>query len=161
MTTTLTYTNKRGKEVELRLTAHARQRFIQRWHRINPDQPLDNSAVDREITSLFSRACRVTNLSYIERRRMNRYGKDTLLYRIDEFTFVIQASAVLTIEISDNDYRHYNRQRRPNPPPAVSPTPQPPSPTEKESAGWNSLSIHEYMSAESEFQRNDGRTRDL
>ena len=116
MTATLKYTNKRGKEVELRLTVHARQRFIQRWHRINPDQPLDEAAVDREIASLFARACRVTNLSAIERQRLDRHGKDTLLYRIDEFTFVIQAAAVLTIEISDRDYRRYNRQPRPVPP---------------------------------------------
>ncbi len=108
MTVALKYTNKRGKEVALFLTPHARQRFVQRWRCVNPDLPLDHDGADREIAELFARASRVTNLSYKERKRMDQHGQDTLLFRIDEFTFVVQAATVVTIEISDRDLRHWN-----------------------------------------------------
>jgi hypothetical protein len=114
----ISYLNKRGKRVVLQLTAHARRRMLQRWPRVHPTRPITFDTVDTRIAELFASARRVTKLSHIEKTRSKRHGKDTLLFRIDEFTFVVQDASIITVEISAKEKRYLNkRPDLPAPPP--------------------------------------------
>lgn len=117
MSVEISYVNKRGKRVPLQITVHARRRMLQRWPRIHPEQPISMDTVDERIAKLFAAANRVQNLSYKETIRSNRHGKDTLLFRHDVFTFVVQDAAIVTIEISAKDKRHLNNRPEFPPPP--------------------------------------------
>ena len=136
MSVEISYVNKRGKRVPLEITVHARRRMLQRWPRIHPEQPISMDTVDERIAKLFAAANRVQNLSYKETIRSKRHGKDTLLFRHDVFTFVVQDAAIVTIEISAKDKRHRNKRRgcpppaepvgRKAPEPVAKKTPEPP-----------------------------------
>ena len=130
------YISKHGKKVELHITHHARCRFHVRWKLLFPERSLDRAGIDAEISQCFTTASRVKNFSRHERDRMKKHGKDTLYFRTSGFTFVVQASTLVTIEISDDGMRHLNVKppptpaarvvARPMPAPAVQ-TPTPPS----------------------------------
>jgi len=112
MSNELRYVNNHGKTIFLTLTAHARIRFQQRWHNLYPGQILKDEEVDVEIAKWFSHAIRVKNISKKDRVRFKRHGKDTLIYRANDLTFVIQDASIVTIEISTRDKRYLNN----NPP---------------------------------------------
>ncbi|OGT89736.1 MAG: hypothetical protein A2286_10535 [Gammaproteobacteria bacterium RIFOXYA12_FULL_61_12] len=90
------------------ITNHARSRFRERWSAAFPGKPSPNN-IDNEITGRFNRSRRVTDLGEKGKKRLNRYGADTLFFRADGFTFVVQDRSIVTIEISDKDMRHLNR----------------------------------------------------
>lgn len=41
----------------------------------------------------------------------NRHGKDTIYFRTNEFTFIVQNGILVTVEISDSDMRHLNKSK--------------------------------------------------
>lgn len=102
------YQGKKGP-VQATITRHAYDRFRERWARIFPGKALP-ADVNAEIARQFNRASRVTNLGVYEKRRMDRHGKDTLYFRADCFTFIVQDAAIVTVEISDRDMRHLNKK---------------------------------------------------
>lgn len=122
MPTKLTYINKYGQHIKLTISEHARQRFVQRWPRIFPDKPISKDNVDDKIVKWFSCASRVIKLSYQERKRLIKYGKDVLFFRANAFTFVVQNATIVTIEISDKGQRYLNNQPPWLPPPSRSNT---------------------------------------
>lgn len=130
MPSDLSYVNKRGKRVPLTITNHARRRMLERWPRIYPTEPIAPQTVDAKIIELFTRAQRVTNLTYKELVRCKRHGKDTLLFRNNGFTFVVQDAAILTVEISVRDKRYLNKRPLIEPP-ALAPSPPTPEPSRR------------------------------
>jgi hypothetical protein len=101
------YVNKKNQRIELNITYHARQRFVERWRRLY-GQTVTFEQVDQYIARHFPSATRITNFSIHERNRMRRYGKDTLFFRTAGLTFVVQNGAIITVEISDKGMRHLN-----------------------------------------------------
>jgi len=61
------------------------------------------------IAERFAYASKVVNHSRVERDRLKRYGSDTLYFRHNDFTFVVQNAVIVTIEISNNGQRHLNK----------------------------------------------------
>ena len=101
------YFNKKGNKIELRITLHAKRRFVERWEKLFPGVPLEED-VEEMIARWFSHANRIKNFSGKEKNRLQRYGKDTLFFRHSNFTFVVQNAEIVTIEISDRGMRHLN-----------------------------------------------------
>jgi hypothetical protein len=65
--------------------------------------------LDQTLIDSFSRAKRLENFGRKLRTRINRYGKDTLYFRHEQFTFVVQDASLVTVEISDSSKRHLNK----------------------------------------------------
>lgn len=103
----LEYTNKRGQIVSVEVTYHAFQRFQERWTHVFKGQafPADwNMELDRQ----FRMACRVQNLNREEKRRLEKYGVDTIYFRSQNFQFVVQDAALMTVELH-SDLRELNK----------------------------------------------------
>lgn len=101
------YIGKKGP-VQVAITRHCRDRFQERWARAFPNSPLPPD-INGEIARRFNRATRITNLGAYEKKRMDRHGKDTLYFRADSFTFIVQDASILTVELSDRGMRHLNK----------------------------------------------------
>jgi hypothetical protein len=101
------YKNKHGEAVRVLISGHARQRFRDRWAKAFPDVALED--VDAVLERWFSTASRVQNFSERDRKRMRKYGKDTMFFRTNAFTFVVHNSVLVTVEISDRGARHQNK----------------------------------------------------
>jgi hypothetical protein len=101
------YVNKKNQRIELEVSFHARQRFVQRWRKLY-GETLSFAQVDAYIAQYFPSAIRITNFSQHERNRLRRYGKDTLFFRTSGLTFVVQNSTIITVEISDKGMRYLN-----------------------------------------------------
>jgi hypothetical protein len=106
----ISYRNSKGKNIVISISNHARQRFWSRWSYLYPHQPLDFSEVDTKIAEWFARAERLVNLSKELQNRCKRHGKDTLFFKTNGFTFVVQDATLLTVEISDRGKRHLNKK---------------------------------------------------
>ncbi len=119
----LFYTNSKGKQVYIRITRHARERFVERWGHIYPDSPLDPATADSKIAEWFSWAKRHETTDRRIRTRLKRHGKDTLYFKHNHFTFIVQDAALLTVEISVRCKRYLNKQE-----PSPTLTPQRTSP---------------------------------
>jgi hypothetical protein len=102
-----TYVNAKGKTVTLDITRHARERLMLRSELLTPDvgAPID---VDWAIAELLRQSGRVTNLSIEERKRLGRYGGDTMFFRTSNFRLVVRNGAVITVEISAKEKRALN-----------------------------------------------------
>jgi hypothetical protein len=102
------YINKKGSEVRLRITRHARFRFAHRWCLVDGSRaaPLD---LDWAIASQIASASRKTRLGREERRRQSRYGGDTVLLRKGPLTYIVRNGALITVEISHDGLRHLNK----------------------------------------------------
>jgi uncharacterized protein YcbX len=109
--TTLRYRNPRGKEILVRVSLHAKQRFWNRWNALYPHSPLDYKNVDAKLAEYFGRSVRLTQFSRKITVRLARYGKDTLFFKTNGFTFIVQDATLLTVEISDRGKRHLNKER--------------------------------------------------
>lgn len=101
------YVNSKGKTVTLDITRHARERLMLRSELLMPHvgAPID---VDWAIAELLRESERVTKLSIEERKRLGRYGGDTMFFRTPKFRLVVRNGAVITIEISVKDKRALN-----------------------------------------------------
>ena len=107
----LSYRNKKDKEVQLTITRHAQRQFYERWEKIFPDKPLDPQKVDDKIIEWFSHSQKVTTVSKHVKSRRKKYGQGTLYFRTNGFTFVVSDAKIVTIEISDKYMRHLNKIR--------------------------------------------------
>lgn len=103
------YYNKKGKLIELSISFHARNRFASRWRKVFVGQTLPND-IEAEICRIFRTASRVTSFSKRDKMRLKRYGSDTIFFRTNDFTFVVQDSTILTIEISKEGMRYLNKK---------------------------------------------------
>ena len=104
------YINKKGKEVELAITRHAYSQFIKRYKIIFPDKELRVEDVDVVLNDMFAKSNKVKNLNRCEKTRMKKYGKDTMYFRTNGLTFVVQNATIKTVEISDKDKRYLNKR---------------------------------------------------
>ncbi len=115
----LTYHNKWGQLINLSISRHARQMFLIRWPRMFPDKPLSEDSVDDVIATWFSHTSRLKKTAHLERK----YGKDTLYFRTNAFTFVVRGPIIVTILISDRGKRYLNNPTPLPPPPIWEPPP--------------------------------------
>jgi len=104
----MTYINKRGDPVRVAITNHARDRFLERWHRAFPGRPLP-ADLDTAIGSWFGKARRLHPKRGQYRARMRRYGEDTLYFFAPPFIFVVQSSVLRTVELGSRGTRELNR----------------------------------------------------
>ncbi len=107
----VSYTNKKGKEVQITVTKHAFGQFSKRYRAIFPDKELKRDDVASTIRQYFANASRIKNLNKWEKARLKRYGKDTMYFRTSGLTFVVQNATMLTVEISDKNMRHLNKRK--------------------------------------------------
>ena len=105
----MSYINKKGKKIIVTATEHAKRRFIQRWRIMHPDKPILLTDLASSFAKCFMKADLVKNLTKKDLERLAKRGKDTLYFRTNGFTFVVQNGCVLTVEISDKAMRHYNK----------------------------------------------------
>ncbi len=109
----LSYINKKGNEIEISLTEHAQKRFIERYNKIFPNKKIpynDYEKSNKLIERYFSNTHKIKNFNKEERKRKKKYGKDTIFFRNNSFTFVVQNSIIKTIEISDKNFRYLNKK---------------------------------------------------
>ena len=109
MTLPITYTNKKGVEVELTLTNHALDRLYERWSTafVNHKMPDDLTAW---VAFQFSeKVSRVTNLNRQEKERVKKHKGATLFFRANEFTYVVQGNSIVTIELCAKNKRRMNK----------------------------------------------------
>ena len=102
------YTNSKGRNVEVRATKHAIERFGERYAILFGRNTKDP---ERDMWKRFSMASQVSGCSKQQQRRLRRYGSDTLYFRHSEFTFVVQNATIVTVEISAKNKRHLNKVR--------------------------------------------------
>jgi hypothetical protein len=118
------YFNKRGEPVQVAITNHARDRFLQRWSHAFPDRPLD-VPVDVAIATWFDKARRIHPKTRPYRNRLRRYGDDTLYFSAQPFVFVVQSAMLKTVELATWDTREKNKIEAP---PGLVPRSQPDGP---------------------------------
>jgi hypothetical protein len=111
----LSYENKKGKIIPVTVKRHAYAQFFERYRLVLPKKNLQNAEVPAEFARLFSRSKKVTKLSRKEKTRLKRYGDDTMFFRTDFFTFIVQNKCVVTVEISDTDKRYMNKRHHQTP----------------------------------------------
>lgn len=104
------YINKKGDIVQVAATDHALDRFIERYNLLF-GVTLDADAAIEKIKHLFKHADRLTKLGKHSKQRLERYGGDTMFFRKNEFTFVIQNARLVTVEISAKKHRHLNKKQ--------------------------------------------------
>ena len=94
----LTYTNKRGKDVPVIVTQHAKTRWLQRYKRAYPDKDGKDPGFTR-LQEYFSRATRIEPKTRKYKKRLKRHGKDTLYFKYNDFVFIVQDGTLVTIEL--------------------------------------------------------------
>ncbi len=101
------YINRKNNCIQLQITYHALKRFCERWVCLY-NTPVPENACEF-ITQKFLKSSRVININKFERKRLKRYGKDTIFFRNSDFTFVVYNKAIVTIEISRKEKRQLNK----------------------------------------------------
>jgi hypothetical protein len=108
----LSYINSQGNVVNTELTKHAKKRFCQRWAHAFPTCVL--SEPTKTLAEWFSRAKRIQPKSNTYKKRLKRHGKDTLYFSAPPFTFVVQDTYIITVELASRDMRHLNKIKPPD-----------------------------------------------
>jgi len=106
----LTYANKKGKIVELHVTRHAYDKFIERYSLAFPNSDLPTRFVSDKFENIFNTTTKVKNLNRKEKIRLKRHGDDTMFFRTNMFTFVVKNKQVVTVELSGKNMRHLNKR---------------------------------------------------
>lgn len=106
------YVNKKNKTVKVEISRHAIFRFMDRWNVLHPNKQIDAKESLNHIIEKFPKQNRISNLKNQDKKRMARYGngKDTIYFRNGDFTYVVCNGVLVTIEISDDDYRNLNKK---------------------------------------------------
>ena len=117
----VSYTNKRGEPVQVAITAHARERFLQLWSHAFPEKPLD-VPVDVAIATWFNKAWHIPHRTRTCRDRLRRHGEDALSFSAWPFMFVVQSAVLKTVELATREPRGKNRIETP---PGLIPLPEP------------------------------------
>jgi len=100
------YKNKKGKLIPLTISQHAKERIKERLEKLG--KPLPEN-LESFIAEQFFHAQKIKKLSDWYKKRSKRYGKDTLFFQNNEFTFVVQNCSIRTVEISGKGLRHLNK----------------------------------------------------
>ena len=103
------YTNKKGNKVELTATRHAYSRFFERYRKAFPDKNLTTEDIIPTFDRMFSKSRRVKKFNRWEKARLKKHGKDSMFFRTNGLTFVVQNATIRTVEISDKDKRYLNK----------------------------------------------------
>ena len=111
----LSYENKKGKIIPVTVKRHAYAQFYERYKLVLPKKDLQNAQVPAELERLFSLSIKVKNLSRKEKTRLKRYGDDTMFFRTNFFTFIVQNKCIVTVEISDTNKRYMNKRHHQTP----------------------------------------------
>ena len=74
------------------------------------EQQLNKENLLEIFEKIFKTANKVINLNRKEKNRLKRHGQDTMFFRTNGFTFVVQNAQVVTVEISDKNKRHLNKR---------------------------------------------------
>jgi len=101
------YRNRHGDLVEVKVSRHAVDRFLERWRRIFPGTPIDEQVSD-VLSAWFNAAVRIKPESQKYRNRIRRHGRDTLYFRLAPFVFVVQDTVLITVELGTRTTRHLN-----------------------------------------------------
>ncbi|HUN24247.1 MAG TPA: hypothetical protein PK299_14040 [Anaerolineales bacterium] len=109
MEKTLSYINKKGNRVEITVTHHALERFFERWNRIFPHLAITRAQLWDKLAEQFAMSNRVGKINSKLRLRQKRHGKDTLYFRGNGLTFVVQDATLLTVEIHTEGKRYLNK----------------------------------------------------
>lgn len=104
----LSYENRKGKTIQLRVSRHAYSQFIKRYKIAYPDDSIQNKDIQDMLERVFKTTNKVKKLNRREQTRLKRYGEDTMFFRTNFFTFIIQNKEVVTVELSDKNMRHLN-----------------------------------------------------
>jgi len=102
------YVNKKRKTISLFVTPHAREQFVKRWRLLSSEVAF-RDGIDKALVLQFSRAKRITKLSRMYRKRMNKHGQDTLYFVNGTFCFVVKDAAIVTIELCRKSDRFLNK----------------------------------------------------
>jgi hypothetical protein len=108
----LFYISKKNKKVNLLLTTHARNRFMERYNRVFPHKKLTEETLDDCIRVYWNYAILKKTNSKILRNRAKKYKGDTLYFVSFYFTFVVENSTIVTIELSSKNTKHLNHKPR-------------------------------------------------
>ena len=104
------YINKKGNRVYLEPTTHALKRFWDRLRLIHPDQNRDHEVdITIKLGKSFASSVRKTNLGHHLKRRLKNHAKDTLYFFNTDFTFVVQNTRIVTVEICIKEKRILNK----------------------------------------------------
>lgn len=103
------YTSKKGKRVEVKVTFHALVKFQKRWKILTGENVQNNIIANNLIITKFNKAVRQTNLSKKAKSRLKKHGQDTMYFKTEGITFVVQGATIVTIEISEQRKRRLNR----------------------------------------------------
>jgi len=107
----LYYINSKDKKVDVKLSNHAKCRFKERYNRVHITDPLQTEEEFEEIIrKLWFVAVPKINKSKKLLERSDKHGKDTLYFVSNYFTFVVQNSTIVTIELSSRDTKHLNKK---------------------------------------------------
>lgn len=102
------YTNRHGKEIQVTVTNHARRRWIQRWGALHPEKDASDPDLVR-LAEYFSKAVRIEPKgSHYKRRMKRRGGEDTLYFKYNDFVFIVQSAALITVELGGKNSRQLN-----------------------------------------------------
>lgn len=105
------YINKHSKKVPVSLTLHAVDRFVQRFNLIHPQKKIDYHIAEDTIAELFCKSNRLINLKRQHKYRLKKHGSDTMFFKTNNFTFVVQNAQIVTIEISNDECRYLNHSK--------------------------------------------------
>jgi hypothetical protein len=100
------YINKKGIKIDVKISFHSSAQFQKRYETITGKVLTDDLLW--VMTQEFNAAYLVTNLDKHYRKRLRRYGEDTLFFKKDSFVFVVQNAVIKTVEIAENSKRDLN-----------------------------------------------------
>lgn len=104
------YTNKKGKPVEVVITEHARNRFHQRYQRMH-DVRISRETSDSLLLDTFKKAVREETTSKKLSCRNKRHQGTSIYFKGDGFRFVVSGTAVVTVEVAAKGGRHFNHRK--------------------------------------------------
>jgi len=109
------YINKKGKEVSLRVTYHAKLRFIQRCRKLKNEDVIKIDCTKDNVDEIIARyfndmASLKQNLNKTTMKRKKKHGSDTLYFNSRHFTFIVQNATIVTIELR-GEYRKLNKKK--------------------------------------------------
>ena len=104
----LIYESKKGEQIEVEVTGHARRRFKKRWAQVFPDNA-KLGARHVTLAEWFNRASRINAQGRKYKTRKKRHGKDTLYFSAPPFIFIVQSTQLRTVELGTKDTRHLNK----------------------------------------------------
>lgn len=106
------YINKHDRRVYLKISQHAKQRFIERFIKVHGRAP--KKSADEMIRRMFMASTHIkTHLKKCKPRKRRRYSGD-LYFRCNEFIFVVQDATIVTVFVPRKTFIRIMKARRLN-----------------------------------------------